>query len=629
MKRILLFVLMIGFGVSVFAQYRPIQKNRNVIGTQTTLATDIPVPGDKPANIYVSNKSIMEDPQVMMTNYDLMTNGAMGQARLYYWPSDNTMAATATWSQNETNSWATRGTGYNYYNGTAWGTPPTLRVESVRTGWPQIQPLGANGECLLSHQSATAQLVFSTRATKGTGTWTQTNIAQPTGASSMLWPRMLTTGADHMTIHIIALTAPTGNGGTTYNGMDGALLYCKSTNGGATWLPWEQLDGMTPSDYLAFSGDDYGWANPRGDTICFVVSSAFMDTFIMKSTDAGTTWTKTVIYNSPYNMTGVAGTSDLRFYTSDNTSAVALDKNGMAHVAFGLMADSISGSTSYNYWAYTQGLVYWNETMPMLPQEMNPDTLYNHGNLAGYVLDTMIYYQGTDALGLSYRACSLTAMPTMTIDDDNNLILAWTCPTVLLDASQFMFRHIFARTAKIEDNSAAVWNDNFYDLNSNFLYNFSECIWPSMAMKTSEDQFFLEFMEDDLVGSYLNSTNTGYTGQTGITDNFITVLSVDKPSVGVGINDQKKEVKPSFTVSKNYPNPVTDVTTVSINVQKTGNAILEVTNMMGQQIISMEKTNLSSGNYHFVIDASQLTPGIYFYTVKFNNESITNKMVVE
>ena len=34
-------------------------------------------------------------------------------------------------------------------------------------------------------------------------------------------------------------------------------------------------------------------------------------------------------------------------------------------------------------------------------------------------------------------------------------------------------------------------------------------------------------------------------------------------------------------------------------------------------------------NYFFEIDGSKLAPGIYFYTVKFNNESITNKMVVE
>jgi len=43
----------------------------------------------------------------------------------------------------------------------------------------------------------------------------------------------------------------------------------------------------------------------------------------------------------------------------------------------------------------------------------------------------------------------------------------------------------------------------------------------------------------------------------------------------------------------------------------------------------MDKTNLSPGNHRFIIDAGQLAPGVYFYTIRFSNESITNKMIVE
>lgn len=628
MKKFLLFVLAVGFGTSVFAQYRPIQRNCNVVRTFTPQAIDNYIPGDKPANIYVSNKSVMDDPQPMMTNYDLMTNGALGQSRLYYWP-DGTMAATTTWAQDQSGTWPDRGTGYNYFNGTTWGAPPTVRVESVRTGWPSIQPLGAGGECIISHQSATAQLVFSTRSTKGTGTWTESNIAAPTGASAMLWPRIITTGTNHMTIHIIALTAPTGNGGTVYNGMDGALLYIKSTDGGATWGSWEQLDGMTSSDYIALSGDDYGWANPRGDIIAFVVSGAFYDTFIMKSTDAGTTWTKTVVYASDYNLIGVTGTSELRFYTSDNTSTVALDVDGKAHVAFGLMADSISGSTSYNYWPYTEGMVYWNESMPTLPSDMTPESLLNNGNLVGWATDTMIFYNTTtNILANGYRACGITAMPTMTVDDNNYLLLVWTCPTTLLDADDYMYRHLFERTAKIEPNTV-IWRDSIYDLNiHDFLYNFAECVYPSMAMNTSETQFFVEFMQDEFVGTFLSSTNAGYTGQTGITDNFITVMSVDKPSVGVGINEQKKDVT-SFEVSGNSPNPFRGTTSIGIVTKKAGNLNIDVTNLTGQKVISINKGYSPAGSNRYSIDCSQLSSGVYFYTVKLNNESITNKMIVE
>lgn len=136
-------------------------------------------------------------------------------------------------------------------------------------------------------------------------------------------------------------------------------------------------------------------------------------------------------------------------------------------------------------------------------------------------------------------------------------------------------------------------------------------------------------MADDLAGSYVKGVNiSGYSGQTSVTDNNILVLTRSKSDLFTGTGD-KKDVKPSFSVSKNYPNPVVDLTNINFNIQKPGTVILDVTNLTGQKIISMEKTNLTAGTYRFTIDGSQLAPGIYFYTVKFNNELITNKMIVE
>jgi hypothetical protein len=48
---------------------------------------------------------------------------------------------------------------------------------------------------------------------------------------------MATGGVDNSVIHMIPLTRPTGNGGNIYEGMDGAVLYCRSSDGGATWDP--------------------------------------------------------------------------------------------------------------------------------------------------------------------------------------------------------------------------------------------------------------------------------------------------------------------------------------------------------------------------------------------------------
>jgi hypothetical protein len=56
---------------------------------------------------------------------------------------------------------------------------------------------------------------------------------------------------------------------------------------------------------------------------------------------------------------------------------------------------------------------------------------------------------------------------------------------------------------------------------------------------------------------------------------------------------------------------------------------IEITNIVGQKEISISKNFSIAGNHNLSIDAGNLSPGVYFYTVKIGNESITKKMIVE
>jgi hypothetical protein len=105
------------------------------------------------------------------------------------------------------------------------------------------------------------------------------------------------------------------------------------------------------------------------------------------------------------------------------------------------------------------------------------------------------------------------------------------------------------------------------------------------------------------------------------------VISPDKNDIGVGVKNKKKDT-PSFSVSRNYPNPVVGKTVVNTYLQKPGDLSLEITNVMGQQVLLIDKGFAPSGSSQFVIDGSQLSAGVYFYTVRLNAESITQKMIV-
>ena len=622
MKKVLLFTVGLCLFMSSFAQFNAsVQKKSNVIATgQRGVSIDLPVIAQQPQNVLVSNKSVLEDPVTAVTRYDLQSNYTC-QRRIYLHP-DGTIGTVSTWSTQDA-SWTDRGSGYNYFDGSAWGSQPDSRVESIRVGWGEYLPFEADGEMIVAHE-ATGPLVINKRIPKGTGTWTQTVMPPlPSNITAMFWPRSVTNGTNHTNIHIIAITLPTGNGGQLYNGMNGALLYCHSLDGGTTWTPWTQLAGMTGAEYTSFTADSYSWAEPHGDTLAFTEGFSFQDQILMKSTDNGTTWTKTVIYNSPYNL---GGGSPHFFYCPDGANSIALDNSGMAHVVFGLMHDSIvDGSTTFNYYPFTDGIAYWDEHMPQLRQDLDPDSLFAKGQLVAWVKDTNVFYM--PATQLSYYYTSLSSYPQLVIDKKDKIYLVWSGETALVDPNGYSLRHIFGRDALIDGSGNVVWhNDTLVDLTGDWIqYNFAECMYPSVSPST-DGYLYTIFQKDDYGGSYAESIGRTYQGQTAPDDNSMTVLKWEKP-LWTGISN--KTQKPTFSVGQNTPNPVNDITKVNVYLQNQGDLSLKVTNITGQTLMTLEKNNVLPGVSQFVIDGSQLSPGIYFYTVKQGSQSITKKMVVD
>ena len=151
MKKFLFLVLALGMAVSSFAQYKSAHnKAKAVAPMHKPTNIDLPVVGQQPPNSYVSNKSIMDDPVTAVTRYDMQSNTS-NERRIYLFP-DGTIGTRATWSTQDA-AWTDRGTGYNYFDGTAFGPQPAVRVETSRTGWPAYHPFGPTGEMILAHQS--------------------------------------------------------------------------------------------------------------------------------------------------------------------------------------------------------------------------------------------------------------------------------------------------------------------------------------------------------------------------------------------------------------------------------------------------------------------------------------------
>ncbi|MBE0648896.1 MAG: T9SS type A sorting domain-containing protein [Bacteroidales bacterium] len=620
MKHLFLFAVACSIILSSYAQVKPasFKRNNEVFAPKPALQYDGNVIGQQQNYSVVSTKAIMDDPTMGWSYYDLQTNNST-QPRVYLHP-DGQIGGVFTMS-HETSGYSDRGAGYRFNDGSAWGPEPTARIELDRAGWPNYGPLGPNGEIVVSHKSATNPLYVNTRPVKGTGSWTQTILAAPVDASGLDWPRMVTTGPDHMYVHVIAVTGPTGNGGVVYNGLDGAIVYNRSLDGGVSWDGWQLLDGMTSAEYQGFSADTYAIA-AEGDNIVIVEGDSWNDLFMLKSTDNGDTWTKTVIWPCQYNL-WPGGDSVPEFYAPDGSLALAMDKYGKAHIAFGHMR-VLADATGAKLWTINHdGMCYWNENMPLPDPTLDPDILFANGNYIGWVQDTLLYYEPTSSFAYYYK--SMSTFPTIACDEYDNVFVTWSGMVMDLDVNNYHLRNIFARAST---DNGATWHENILNITGSIYFWGLECIHASVS-PTSDDKLYILFQEDSEAGLFLQSTNAGYQGQPGPTNNqyrLITPNKVDIIDPGVGIGDRQEA---SFLLSQTYPNPVRDLTSMVLNLAKPADVKVSVYSLLGQQVLSLDKGILNAGSHQLVIDAAGLKTGVYFISVKVGDQVQTRKMIVE
>ena len=91
-----------------------------------------------------------------------------------------------------------------------------------------------------------------------------------------------------------------------------------------------------------------------------------------------------------------------------------------------------------------------------------------------------------------------------------------------------------------------------------------------------------------------------------------------------------KNIEPSLSsISQNFPNPTNGMSQVNVNLKKAANVSLDVCNIMGQRVFEIPSAKLSEGNHILTINASNLSAGIYTYSVIVNGERSTRKMIVE
>ena len=84
----------------------------------------------------------------------------------------------------------------------------------------------------------------------------------------------------------------------------------------------------------------------------------------------------------------------------------------------------------------------------------------------------------------------------------------------------------------------------------------------------------------------------------------------------------------SFKLFQNYPNPFNPVTSIEFELQKTSNVQIIVRDVLGRLISDQKLGNLVSGRHNYQFDASNLSSGLYFYSLSINGQLMDTKKML-
>lgn len=622
MKTLFTLLLSICIAIPMLAQQRPmVDKSLRDIAVkkQAPILESNPFQPQSTPMVKAAQLTPVED-IVGPTRYDVQANAAL-QNRIHKY-EDGTIGVTWTYALNDAASYDDRGAGYNFFDGIEWGDPPFERVEDERCGWPSYAPWGENGEIVVSHTGGDGYKI-SKRTEKGTGDWEYELLAGPPDHEYLIWNRSITSGVDRSRLHVISLTASTAYQGTVYEGLDGALTYSYSDDGGETWpIEHEILDGMTADEYFGFNSDNYTWAEPRAGVVAFIVGAEWHDMFLMKSTDGGETFEKTLIWEHPYPLYDFTYATDT-LYCSDGAHHVAIDDNGKVHVVFGINRTYADDAGSTFWFPFVDGVGYWNEDMPAFSDDLNALSPYDDPgsemiedyNLIAWAQDVDGDGEVTylDDYGIYYLG--LSSMPQIVIGQNNDLYVVWSAITETYDNGLMNYRHLWAR---MSPDGGTFWSD-FFDITSDLVHIFDECVYPSCS-PTSDDNIYLVYQQDNEPG------NAVWGAQHAAVDNNITVMQVSKDEI-TNVKEHKTPFY-SYDVRQNIPNPFSGSTRIEVNVRESSRLELEVTNMTGQ-VVYRAAQEATPGMNKFYFSGEDLAKGVYFYTVRGGESSVTKKMIVE
>ncbi len=121
---------------------------------------------------------------------------------------------------------------------------------------------------------------------------------------------------------------------------------------------------------------------------------------------------------------------------------------------------------------------------------------------------------------------------------------------------------------------------------------------------------------------YLTSSDTGY-----VCGSYGDIFKYQEFLTRVG--NYTNEIPETYELHQNYPNPFNPATTIKFGLPENSNVTLSVYDITGRLIKTLFKNEgLSAGTFKYTFDGSNLSSGMYFYSLVVDGNLIDTKKMI-
>ena len=146
---------------------------------------------------------------------------------------------------------------------------------------------------------------------------------------------------------------------------------------------------------------------------------------------------------------------------------------------------------------------------------------------------------------------------------------------------------------------------------------------PAISYTYDDQTDSLTICSSDIQGTfYLYAT---LTDDSSASDRDTITINVSGASA---IADMMKGIPKTYKVAQNFPNPFNPVTTIVYGLPRASEVKIEVYNIAGQIVMSLEDGYKPAGYHKVTFDATQLASGLYFYRVQAGKFNKIMKMIL-